>query len=184
MAMIHLLGSMAFAKNNISPNTAKLNPRVFNKKGKAKRATNVLIRFFQFNSENPKIRSSFSPGFVRLEIIRFDREKTPSKKAARKGRKPAFGFPKLPKDALTEEIRMTPATTNKKMLLIWSFFSLIIDDTRFENWTRFQVPLINTGQNSPPFRGGIKDVLYPDPKVASCTLRIPVLAELPGIRFR
>lgn len=127
--MIHFLGSMAFVKNNISPNTAKLNPRVFNKRGKAKRAPNVLIRFFQFVSENAKIRSSFSPGFLRLEIIRFDREKTPSKKAARKGTKPDPGVPKLPKDALTEEISMTPATTNKKMLLIWSFRSFMADDT-------------------------------------------------------
>ena len=118
MAMIHLLGSTAFAKNSINPNTVKLNPRSFTKKGKAKRAPNVMIRFFQFISENAKIGSSFSPPFLRLKMIRFDKEKIPSKRAARKGTKPDPGSPKLPTDALIEEISITPATINKKMLLI------------------------------------------------------------------
>jgi hypothetical protein len=118
MAMIHLLGSTAFAKNSINPNTVKLNPRTFNSKGKANRAPNVIIRFFQFNSD--KMKGGFSPPLTlfRLERIRFNKEKIARTEAARKGTKPDPGSPKLPTDALIEETRITPATNNKKMLLI------------------------------------------------------------------
>jgi hypothetical protein len=128
MAITHLLGSMAFAKNRINPNTVKLNPRRFNNEGKANRAPNVLIRFFKFISWDRKIGFSFTSPLLRPEMIRFNNEKIPRRTAARKGTKPDPGFPKLPKDALTEEISMTPAISNKKILLIWSFLSFIIDD--------------------------------------------------------
>jgi hypothetical protein len=133
MAMIHLFGSMAFVKNNISPNTAKLNPRVFNKKGNANSAPNVMTRFFQFISWNEKRGFSFSLVFFKLEKTRFNKEQIASKKAARKGTKPDPGSPRLPREALIEEVSMIPATSNKKMLLIWSFRSFIINDTRFKN---------------------------------------------------
>jgi hypothetical protein len=125
-ATSHLLGSMALAKKSINPKTVRLKPRTFSNKGKANRAPNVKIRFFQFISENAKIGFSFFPLSLRLEIMRFDREKIPNKRAARKGTKPDPGSPKVPKDALAEAISMTPARTNKKMLLIWSFLSFMI----------------------------------------------------------
>ena len=118
MAITHLLGSMAFAKNSINPNSVRMKPRRFNNKGKANRAPKVMIRFFQFISWIGKIGFSFSSVFFRLDMTRFDKEKIPSRKAARKGTKPDPGSPKVPRDALTEEISMIPARNNKKMLLI------------------------------------------------------------------
>ena len=118
MATTHLLGSVAFAKKSINPNTVKLKPRSFNKKGNANSAPNVMIRFFQFISWNEKRGFSFSLVFFKLEKTRFNKEKIPSSKAARKGTKPDPGSPKLPKEAFTEAISKTPATSNKKMLLI------------------------------------------------------------------
>ena len=117
-AITHLLGSMAFAKNSMNPNTVKLNPRIFNAKGKASRADNVLTRFFQLTSENAKMGPSFSPDCFRMEIIRIDKEKTPSKRAKRKGTKPDPGFLKLPRPTLADEISKTAATSNKKRLLM------------------------------------------------------------------
>lgn len=118
MAIPHFLGSMPFAKKSINPNTVKLNPRIFNAKGKASRADNVLTRFFQLISENAKIGFSFSPAFLRLEMIKSDREKTPSKKAERKGTIPEPGFLKLPRPTLNDETSKTAATSNKKRLLM------------------------------------------------------------------
>lgn len=145
-AITHLLGSMAFAKNSINPNTVRLKPRTFNNKGKANRAPNVKRRFFQFISENAKIGFSFSPTSLRLERIRFDNEKIPSRRAARKGTRADPGSLKLPKDASAEEISMTPATNNKKMLLIWSFLSFIIDDP-IEKTQRSAFAVLSVSQN-------------------------------------
>jgi hypothetical protein len=118
MAITHLLGSIAFAKNSVNPNTVKLKPRTFNNKGKANSAPNVIKRFFQFISDKMKIGLSLPLTFFRLEMARFNKEKIASTKAARKGTKPDPGSLKLPKEALTEEVSIIPATSNKKMLLI------------------------------------------------------------------
>jgi hypothetical protein len=118
MATTHLLGSVAFAKKSINPNTVKLKPRSFNKKGNANSAPNVMTRFFQFISWNKKRGFSFSLVFFKLEKTRFNKEQIASTKAARKGTKPDPGSPRLPREALTEEVSMIPATSNKKMLLI------------------------------------------------------------------
>ena len=143
MAITHLLGSMAFAKNSINPNTVRLKPRRFNNKGKASRAPNVRIRFFQFISWKGKIGSSFTPPLFRPERIRFNKEKIPNRKAARKGTKPDPGSLKLPKEALTEEIMRTPETNNKKMLLIWSFLSFMVNDPT-EKTQRVALAMIGT----------------------------------------
>lgn len=118
MAVVHLLGTMAFAKNSITPNTVKLNPRRFNSKGKANRAPNVLIRFLQFVSDQTKIGFFPSSSFLKLVTMRFTMEAIASREAARKEIRPPPGLLKLPKDTLTEEIIITPATNNQKMLLI------------------------------------------------------------------
>jgi len=118
---------MAFAKKSINPNTVKLKPRRFNKKGNANSAPNVTIRFFQFISWSEKIGFSHSLLFFRLERKRFNKQKIPSRKAARKGTRPDPGSPKLPKEAFTDAISKTPATPNRKMLLIWSFLGLKVN---------------------------------------------------------
>jgi hypothetical protein len=109
---------MAFVKKSINPNTVRLKPRSFNKKGNANSAPNVMIRFFQFMSWDGKRDFPFSLVFFRLERTRFNKEKNPRRKAARNGTRPDPGSPKLPKEAFTEAINKTPATSNKKMLLI------------------------------------------------------------------
>jgi len=99
MAVIHLLGLMVFAKSSINPNTVRLKPRKFNNKGKAKRAPRVTKRFFQLISRDEKIDFSSTGPFFRAEIIRFNKEKIPRRRAARKGIKPDSGFLKVPKEA-------------------------------------------------------------------------------------
>lgn len=81
-------------------------------KGKASMAPTVTIIFFQFISENEKTGFSFSSLFLRLAMIRFIKEKIPRIKEARNGRNPGPGNWKLPKETLTEDISMAPATTN------------------------------------------------------------------------
>ena len=125
IAVVHLLGSMAFTKSNIKPKTVRLNPRTFNNKGKAKSAPNVIKRFFQLISRNNEIAPSSETPFLILEIKRFNKENIPRRRAERKGIKPEPGSLKLPNEALIDEIMITTATINKKILLSNSFLEFI-----------------------------------------------------------
>ena len=126
-ARVHLLGSMIFDKNRMNPNTVMLNPRIFKEKGKAAKAPNVTMRFFQFISEGAKIGLSFSLSARRPATIRLTKEKIPSNNADRKGRRPEPGLEKLPRDAAMEEIMIAPEKKRKITLLFWSFLSFMRD---------------------------------------------------------
>ena len=116
-ARVHLLGSMIFDKKRMNPNTVKLNPRIFNEKGKAAKAPNVKMRFFQFICEGGKIGFSFSLPARWLATSSWVKEQIPSKEAARKGRRPDPGLEKLPRDTFMEAITTAPTKKRKTILL-------------------------------------------------------------------
>lgn len=115
-ARVHFLGSMIFDVNRVNPNTVRLNPKIFNKKGKATKAPNVKMRFFHFICEGEKIGFSLSLPARWLGTSRWIKEQIPSKEAARKGMRPPPGLEKLPNDAFREEIITAPTKKRKTIL--------------------------------------------------------------------
>jgi hypothetical protein len=114
----HRRGSVALAKKSVNPSTVRSKPSIPNTKGKAKRAANVMPRFFQFVSRNSKAGLSGLLEFFRDVRSSSDAQKIPMRDAARKGIIPDPGSLRLPREASTEETRITTETIKKNKLLI------------------------------------------------------------------
>jgi len=117
MALVHLLAPTTFDMKSMNPSIVTPNPSAFKTNGKAKRAINVKMRFFQLISEDEKTGlPRFSP-FLRHGRMKLTNEKKARSDAARKERRPDPGPEKVPREAFSEETSIAPAKKRKKRLL-------------------------------------------------------------------